>query len=139
MITLKDARLFPGRAVVYKDLIRGKQDGRISSANDTYVFVRFKALGTAEAVNPEHLEWSYREPSDDERLDAYLTVIAHAAVIDWVTTLPIDEVYKKRDQWQLSREAWAEVMDRCGSMMDDLRGMDSDFLDAIAALKSRFP
>jgi hypothetical protein len=54
-----------GRAVIYRDLGgKGKiEEGRITSFNDRYVFVRYNGH-TSAATSRADLEWSHRRPSE---------------------------------------------------------------------------
>jgi hypothetical protein len=55
IITLQEARDNIGRSVVYVPRHGFREDGRISSVNNYYVFVRYRN-GVA-ATRPEDLEW----------------------------------------------------------------------------------
>jgi hypothetical protein len=55
MITLQEARDNIGRGVVYVPRHGKREDGRISSVNAYYVFVRYS--GGVAATSPEDLVW----------------------------------------------------------------------------------
>jgi len=51
-----------GRGVVYAPSHGPREDGAITSWNDTYIFVLYRGSTTSKATRPEDLEWLRESP-----------------------------------------------------------------------------
>jgi hypothetical protein len=57
MITLDEARSRIGDGVVYYSPGHRREDGTVTSVNDTYVFVRYAGDSHSKATHPRDLEF----------------------------------------------------------------------------------